>query len=81
MARDATLRVRPGLRGQGRSRTAYFPLALLGREQGWGRVSVGEQSRYSKTMGSNGGHPLPTVLRTTGCEEKGASLSPTEEPP
>ena len=48
MARDATLRVRPGLRGQGRSRTAYFLLALLGREQGWGRVSVGEQSGYSK---------------------------------
>lgn len=49
MARDATLRVRLGLRGQGISYTDWFPLPLLGREWGWGRVWVGEQSHYKIT--------------------------------
>lgn len=61
MARDATLRERLGVRGQGRSCTDYFPVPLHCRDQRWGRVWGGEQSPYNKRMGRKWRHSVSTL--------------------
>lgn len=61
MARDATLRVRLGLRGQGRSSADFFPLPLCGRDWRWGRFWGGEQSHYNKRTGRKWRHSLSTL--------------------